>query len=43
MLSNVLNQCSDCTIIMGGDWNCTENVTIDRTNEESNFQSSSQL
>lgn len=25
MLSNVLNQCSDGNIIMGGDWNCTEN------------------
>lgn len=33
MLRNALMFCADGNIIMGGDWNCTENFTIDRKNE----------
>lgn len=43
MLRNALMFCADGNIIMGGDWNCTENFTIDCTNEEPHLQSSSQL
>lgn len=44
ILSDLLKQCSnDGNIIMGGDWNCTENFTVDRNSEEPHFQSSSQL
>lgn len=41
LLRNALMLCADGNIIMGGDWNCTENFTIDRTNEEPHLQSSS--
>lgn len=43
ILRNALMLCADGNIIMGGDWNCTENFTIDRTSEEPHLQSSSQL
>lgn len=44
ILTDLLKQCSnDGNIIMGGDWNCTENFIVDRTREEPHFQSSSQL
>ncbi len=43
MLRNALMLCADGNIIMGGDWNCTENFTIDRTSEEPHLQSASQL
>jgi len=43
VLRNALNLCADGNIIMGGDWNSTENFTIDRTSEEPHLQSLSQL
>lgn len=42
ILSDLLKQCTDNgNIIMGGDWNCTENFTVD--SEEPHFQSSLKL
>lgn len=41
ILSGILKQChSNDNVIVGGDWNCTENFTIDRTSEEPHMQSS---
>lgn len=44
VLSTVLKQCfNDGGVIIGGDWNCTENSLVDRNTEEPHIQSSSCL
>lgn len=44
VLSNVFKKCfNDGSVIVGGDWNCTENSSVDRNTEEPHIQSSSCL
>jgi len=44
ILSESLKKCiSEGCVVIGGDWNCTINFTIDRNTEEPHIQSSSAL